>query len=63
MEFSYPAHLELLLPVVIEHTIDERSPLFGHTHDSLAVSLDPASTAPKSLDDVLALDLLALSIS
>ena len=35
LEFSYPQHLELLLPVVIEHTIDERSPLFGHTHESL----------------------------
>lgn len=38
MEFTYPAHLELLLPVVIEHTVDEKSPLFGHTHDSLTVS-------------------------
>lgn len=38
IEFSYPQHLELLLPVVIEHTIDERSPLFGHTHESLTVS-------------------------
>lgn len=26
----------LLLPLIIEHTIDERSPLCGHTHDSLA---------------------------
>lgn len=25
----------LLLPLIIEHTIDERSPLCGHTHDSL----------------------------
>lgn len=25
----------LLLPITIEHTIDERSPLCGHTHDSL----------------------------
>lgn len=24
-----------LLPVIIEHTIDERSPLIGHTFDSL----------------------------
>lgn len=27
----------LLMPVVVEHTIDERSPLYGHTHDSLEV--------------------------
>lgn len=26
----------MLLPLIIEHTIDERSPLCGHTHDSLA---------------------------
>lgn len=26
----------LLLPLIIEHTIDERSPLCGHTHDSLS---------------------------
>ena len=25
----------LILPLIIEHTIDERSPLCGHTHDSL----------------------------
>ena len=42
MEFTYPAHLELLLPVVIEHTIDEKSPLFGHTHDSLTVRFQQA---------------------
>ncbi len=27
----------MLLPLTIEHTIDERSPLYGHTHDSLVV--------------------------
>jgi Inward rectifier potassium channel C-terminal domain len=27
----------LLLPLVAEHTIDERSPLHGHTYDSLTV--------------------------
>ncbi len=27
----------LLLPLAVEHTIDEKSPLFGHTHDSLVV--------------------------
>lgn len=26
---------QLLLPLIIEHSIDERSPLCGHTHDSL----------------------------
>lgn len=29
----------LLLPLTIEHTIDERSPLYGHTYDSLMVRL------------------------
>ena len=42
---------QLLLPLTIEHTIDERSPLCGHTYDTLtvrdtesaqAVGLDPA---------------------
>jgi hypothetical protein len=28
----------LLMPVVCEHAIDERSPLYGHTHDSLEAS-------------------------
>ena len=28
----------LLLPLIIEHTVDERSPLCGHTHDSLLES-------------------------
>lgn len=27
----------LLLPLVVEHSIDERSPLFGHTYESLRV--------------------------
>ena len=27
----------LILPLIIEHTVDERSPLCGHTHDSLMV--------------------------
>jgi Inward rectifier potassium channel C-terminal domain len=27
----------LLLPITIEHTIDETSPLCGHTYDSLSV--------------------------
>ena len=36
----------LLLPLIQEHTIDERSPLCGHTHDSLmAVSILPWSYA------------------
>jgi len=29
----------VLLPVVIEHTIDERSPLYGHTSQTLEVRL------------------------
>lgn len=29
----------LLLPLTIEHTIDERSPLYGHTYDTLMVGL------------------------
>ena len=31
----------LLLPLVVEHTIDERSPIYGHTYDSLTVSRAP----------------------
>lgn len=30
-----------LLPVIIEHTIDERSPLIGHTFDSLVAVSQP----------------------
>jgi hypothetical protein len=48
MECTYPARIELLLPVVIEHAIDERSPLYGHTHDSLVVC--PALFDPHFLD-------------
>ena len=29
----------LLLPLVVEHTIDERSPLYGHTYESLRVGI------------------------
>ena len=36
----------LLLPTVVEHTIDERSPLYGHTHDSLVVSRDRCQRDP-----------------
>jgi len=38
LELTPPAPLLLLLPVVMEHTVDERSPLFGHTSDSLTVA-------------------------
>jgi len=31
----------LLLPVTVEHTIDERSPLIGHTQQSLTVGVWP----------------------
>ena len=27
----------MLLPITVDHTIDERSPLWGHSHDSLLV--------------------------
>lgn len=35
--YIYNEHMNAcrLLPVIIEHTIDERSPLIGHTFDSL----------------------------
>ena len=32
----------MLLPITVEHTIDERSPLWGHSHDSLLVRQFPA---------------------
>ena len=31
----------MLLPITAEHTIDERSPLWGHSHDSLQVPCPP----------------------
>ena len=37
MLIQYPTDFMLMLPVIVEHTIDERSPLYGHTHDSLTV--------------------------
>ena len=30
-------HVSLVLPLTLEHDIDERSPLYGHTYDSLTV--------------------------
>jgi hypothetical protein len=36
----------MLLPVVVEHTVDERSPLYGHTNQSLVVSFRRAGTTP-----------------
>ena len=42
------AHECRLLPLIIEHTIDERSPLIGHTYESLmavrALCLESGST-------------------
>ena len=38
IEFNYPQRVEMLLPIVVEHLIDERSPLYCHTHNSLTVS-------------------------
>ena len=37
LDVSAAAGLPLLLPATLEHTIDESSPLFQHTHDSLTV--------------------------
>ena len=34
MEINYRDDL-MLIPITIEHVIDEKSPLYGHTHDSL----------------------------
>ena len=36
LEISYSDGL-MLLPVTVEHVIDEKSPLYGHTHDTLLV--------------------------
>jgi len=35
----------MLLPVTVEHIIDEKSPLFGHNHDTLLVRRYPMSSA------------------
>lgn len=35
----------MLLPVTVEHTIDEKSPLYGHNHETLMVSLQCALNA------------------
>ncbi|KAK9807434.1 hypothetical protein WJX73_006651 [Symbiochloris irregularis] len=50
MTINYPTDVMLLLPVICEHTIDERSPLYGLTHDALTglgaevvVALDAAT--------------------
>lgn len=43
----------LLLPLVVEHNIDERSPLYGHTYESLRV----CSQCPMNTDDFLISDL------
>lgn len=37
----------MLLPLILEHPIDERSPLMGHTHDSLLAV--PTSSPPGEL--------------
>lgn len=38
LKLLYEDHLSLVLPLTLEHEIDERSPLYGHTYDSLTVS-------------------------
>ncbi len=60
LELTPPAPLLLLLPVVMEHTVDERSPLFGHTSDSLTVppgrpALPRAARRPPCLPPTLPL--------
>lgn len=37
LRLLYEDHLSLVLPLTLEHEIDERSPLYGHTYDSLTV--------------------------
>lgn len=38
IELQHADHISLVLPLTLEHEIDERSPLYGHTYDSLSVS-------------------------
>jgi len=42
LEISYSQGM-MLLPITVEHTIDERSPLWGHSHDSLLVRIYTAA--------------------
>ena len=42
IELQHAEHVSLVLPLTLEHEIDERSPLYGHTYDSLTVGLSPA---------------------
>jgi hypothetical protein len=44
-------HVSRLLPLIIEHTIDERSPLCGHTHDTLAEVRDVWSENRRSVNE------------
>ncbi len=37
IELQHADHISLVLPLTLEHEIDERSPLYGHTYDSLSV--------------------------
>ena len=41
IELQHAEHVSLVLPLTLEHEIDERSPLYGHTYDSLTVRLSP----------------------
>ena len=38
---QHAEHVSLVLPLTLEHEIDERSPLYGHTYDSLTVRGSP----------------------
>ena len=52
----------LLLPLVEEHNIDERSPLCGHTHESLmAVSVASGDATVQTADCLLATVLSCIS--
>lgn len=46
-----------LLPVIIEHTIDERSPLIGHTFDTLVAVSRPCVIVTVRLPMTLPSDL------
>ncbi len=44
IELQHADHISLVLPLTLEHEIDERSPLYGHTYDSLTVRFSSTST-------------------
>ena len=49
IELQHADHISLVLPLTLEHEIDERSPLYGHTYDSLTVCFPlPLHASPTS---------------